>query len=89
MQGIPDASGTSLVAFACNSVEPGATILTDSWHEYNALQQKGYIHKKVDLSESGDPAHVVLPGVHRISSLLKRWIIGTLQGSISDKHFYY
>jgi hypothetical protein len=32
---------------------------------------------------------VVMPGVHRISSLLKRWIIGTLQGSISDKHFDY
>ena len=35
------------------------------------------------------PAHVVMPGVHRISSLLKRWIVGTFQGSVSDKHFDY
>ena len=89
MQRIPDASGRNLIAFACNSVEPGATILTDSWRGYNALQQNGYKHRKVNLSESGDPAHVVLPGVHRISSLLKRWIIGTLQGSISNKHLDY
>lgn len=89
MQRIPDASGSSLIPFVCNSVEPGSTVLTDSWRGYNALYQQGYIHKKVNLSESGDPAHVVMPGVHRISSLLKRWILGTLQGSVSDKHFDY
>ncbi len=79
MQRIPDVSGRSLVTFVCNSVEPGSRILTDSWRGYNALQQHGYKHKN-NLSESGDPAHVVMPGAHRISSLLKRWIIGTLQG---------
>jgi len=45
MQRIPDASGRSLIAFVCNSVEPGATILTDSWGGYNALQQNGYKHR--------------------------------------------
>jgi len=89
MQRVADASGSSLVTFVCNSVEPGSKVLTDSWRGYNALQQHGYNHKTVNLSESGDPAHVVMPGVHRISSLLKRWIIGTLQGSISNKHFDY
>ena len=89
MQRIPDASGSNLISFVCNSVEPGSTVLTDSWRGYNALYQNGYIHKKVNLSESGDPAHVVMPGAHRISSLLKRWILGTLQGSVSDKHLDY
>lgn len=89
MQRIPDASGKSLIPFVCNSVEPGATILTDSWIGYNALQENGYRHRRVNMAESGDPAHVVLPGVHRIASLLKRWIIGTLQGSVSNKHFDY
>ncbi len=89
MQRIPDASGSSLIPFVCNSVEPGSTVLTDSWLGYNLLHKHGYIHKKVNLSESGDPAHVVMPGVHRISSLLKRWILGTLQGSVSDKHLDY
>ncbi len=89
MQRIPDASATSLIPFVCNSVTPGATVLTDSWSGYNALHQHGYIHKRVNLSDSDDQSHVVMPGVHRISSLLKRWILGTHQGSVSDKHLDY
>ena len=89
MQRIPDASENSLIPFVCNSVQPGSTILTDSWRGYNALLKHGYTHRKVNLSDSDDPAHVVMPGVHMISSLLKRWILGTLQGSFSDKHLDY
>ena len=36
-----------------------------------------------DLSSSPDPAHVVMPGVYRVASLLKRWIPGTHQGSFT------
>jgi transposase-like protein len=89
MQRKPDASEESLISFVCDSVEPGSTILTDSWRGYNALNRHGYTHEKVNLSDSDDPAHVVMPGVHIVSSLLKRWIIGTLQGSVSDKHLDY
>lgn len=89
MQRIPDASAQSLIPFVSNSVVPGSTVLTDSWRGYNGLEHYGYIHEKVKLSESGDPAHVVMPGVHRISSLLKRWILGTHQGSVSNKHLDY
>ena len=34
----------------------------------------------------GDPAHVSMPGVHRVASLLKRWILGTHQGSVVPDH---
>ena len=27
-----------------------------------------------------------MPGVHRVASLLKRWILGTHQGSVSAEH---
>jgi hypothetical protein len=27
-----------------------------------------------------------MPGVHRVASLLKRWILGTHQGSVSIEH---
>jgi transposase-like protein len=86
MQRIPDASGQSLLPFVKNSVLPGSTVLTDCWRGYNDVKKYGYIHKRVKLSESGDPAHVAMPGVHRISSLLKRWLLGTHQGSASAKH---
>ena len=38
------------------------------------------------LSFSDDPAHVSMPDVHRIASLLKRWIFGTHQRPVSDEH---
>ena len=45
-----------------------------------------HIHQKKIMSSSDDPAHVSMPGVHRIASLLKRWILGTHQGSVSIEH---
>ena len=35
----------------------------------------------------GGPAgEHLLPHVHRVISLLKRWLLGTLQGAVSHKH---
>lgn len=38
------------------------------------------------VSASGDPAHVSMPGVQCVASLLKRWILGTHQGSVGAEH---
>jgi hypothetical protein len=38
------------------------------------------------IATSNDPAHVVTPAVHRVASLLKRWILGTHQGSVTPEH---
>jgi len=89
MKRITDASGENLIPFICDSVAPGSTIRTDSWRGYNNLRNFDYIHEKVNLSDSDDPAHVVMPGVHKIASLLKRWLLGTHQGSVSSKHLDY
>jgi len=83
---VPDVSGPSLVPFVCDVVEPGAVVLTDGWGGYNALPDHGYTRKKVILSSSSDPAHVSMPGVHRVASLLKRWLLGTHQGSVGPDH---
>ena len=61
---------------------------TDGWTGYNGLSGLGYEHKRTILSASGDPAHVAMPGVHRIASLLKRWILGTHQGSVVPEHLH-
>ena len=89
MQQISDASGANLIPFICETVKPGSVVLTDSWGGYNELEERGYVHKKVNLSSSGDPAHVLLPGTHRIASLLKRWLLGTHQGAVNGKHLNY
>ena len=89
MRRIEDASGSNLIPFVCESIEPGSTVHTDGWLGYNGLAEHGYIHMKKNISESGDPAHVIMPGVHRISALLKRWLISTHQGAVSDEHMDY
>ena len=71
MRHVPDASGASLLPFVCDVVVPGAVVLIDGWGGYNDLPDHGYTRKKTVLSSSGDPAHVSMPGVHRVSSLLK------------------
>ena len=86
MRHVPDASATSLLPFVCDVVAPGALVLTDGWGGYNELPENGYRHRRTVLSQSGDPAHVAMPGVHRIASLLKRWILGTHQGSVTPEH---
>jgi len=89
MRQIPDVSGDSLVPFVCDVAEKGSEILTDAWGGYNQLSTFGYEHNRVTVSNIGDPAHVSMPGVHRIATLLKRWLLSTHQGSVSEKHLEY
>ncbi len=86
MRHIADASGAELVPFVRDVVAEAAVVHTDGWGGYNDLPKHGYTHQKTTLSSSGDPAHVSMPGVHRVASLLKRWILGTHQGSVSAVH---
>lgn len=69
-----------------DAVEPDAVVLTDGWVGYKPLARHGYSHKPTNISASGDPAHVVIPGVHRVASLLKRWLLGTHQGAVRPVH---
>jgi hypothetical protein len=43
----------------------------------------------IDQSASPDPAHILIPGVHRVASLLERWLLGNFQGAVSSDHLNY
>lgn len=86
MRYVPDASAENLQPFICDAVAQRADVRTDGWSGYNGLSKIGYLHERMLLSSSGDPAHVSMPGVHRIASLLKRWILCTHQGSVVPDH---
>jgi len=86
MRYIPDASSSSLTKFINDVVDTDSTIYTDGWSGYSKLESLGYNHEKTVMSHSDDQAHVSMPGVHRIAALLKRWILGTHQGSFSQEH---
>lgn len=86
MEVIPDASGTTLRKFITDNIAPGSTVTTDAWASYSAIVKDGFEHKPINVKRSGQEAHEVLPGVHRVASLLKRWLNGTLQGSVAPEH---
>lgn len=45
-----------------------------------------YVHERYVVSGSGSKAHVLLPGVHLVASLAKRWLMGTYQGGVKPGH---
>ena len=87
---IPDASGEQLSQFIEETIEQGSTIITDGWTGYSFLEKSDkYKHEIKVISGSEKEAHELLPHVHLVDSLVKRWINGTHQGSISPKYLSY
>jgi transposase-like protein len=86
MRVIHDASADSLHPFIKDSIEPGSTVQTDGWLGYAGL--KGYDHEVTKIRKRKQ-ASKLLPRVHLIASLLKRWLSGTHQGAVSHKHLPY
>ena len=85
---ISDASGTTLKAAVKEMVEPGSTVRTDGWKGYNGFKEEGYGHVVVEHDEE-EPGADPTPLVHRIASLLKRWLLGTHQGGPQSSHLHY
>jgi transposase-like protein len=89
MKQIPDASAAHLQAFVESAVEPGSKVRTDGWTGYAGLSAKGYTHDIIVIRKSPKTASDLLPRVHRVVSLLKRWLMGTHQGAVSHDHLDY
>lgn len=89
MRRIVDASSASLHPFIEEVIEPGSRVHTDGWEGYTGLEGKGYVHDVTVLKKSKDTACDLLPRVHRVVSLLKRWLMGIHQGAVSSEHLDY
>ncbi len=61
----------------------------DVWNGYNDIGRYRFTHMVTNVSQSGEPAHVALPHVHRVASLVQRWILGTHQGAIGHEQLDY
>lgn len=81
-----NASDECVVPFVQESVDPGARVRTDGSAAYRSLKELGYSHERTVMLGSDTPAHVSMAGVHRVASLLKRWILGTHHGSVQPEH---
>ena len=89
MRRVPDASADRLQAFIEEAVEPGSVVNTDAWLGYERIGKRGYRHKIIFLAGRKESPSDLLPRVHRVASLLKRWLLGTHQGAVSFNHLDY
>jgi transposase-like protein len=89
MRWVKDASAASLHPFILDAIEPGSVVRTDGWEGYAGLEPKGYPHEIAPLRGRKGAAVELLPRVHRVVALLKRWLLGTHQGAVSHAHLDY
>jgi transposase-like protein len=89
MRVVPDAKGPTLIDFITDSVEPGSVIYTDGQGGYQQVAANGYKHEVIKFHNTKLKAHEELPGVHRVASLTKRWLLGTHHGGMQHKHLDY
>lgn len=80
--------GRDMVDFAREVVLTGSTIRTDGARVFTRLPDSGYRHEAVVAITAPD-LDAVMPGVHLVSSLLKRWTAGTLHYRVSREHLPY
>jgi transposase-like protein len=76
--------------FARDCIAQGTIVYTDGDKLYNGLAKELKVtHEPIALVHAADPAHEMLPAVHRVASLLKRWLAGTLHYGQSMSHLDY
>jgi transposase-like protein/transcription elongation factor Elf1 len=85
---IENCTKAKLQEFADGVLKAGTTAHTDGWRGYLGMERSGYAHIRA-IADKDTPAHVLLPSVHRIFSLLKRVMLGTHQGAVSRKHLQH
>jgi len=86
MRRISDLTKASLHGFIGESIEPGSTVRTDGLNAYLGLA--GYVHDRQIQRHQPEGEHL-LPRIHRVISLLKRWLLGTHQGAVGHDHLDY
>ena len=86
---LADGSAESLNPFVTGAVEPGSTVITDAWQGHSGLEGLGYTRERRSQRAArarGEDPGELLPAVHRVASLAKRWLLGTHQGSVDEAH---
>jgi len=84
---LPDVYSPTIRNFVQSVAEPGSTIVSDGRGGYKFLSELGYQTSRHPLyRKDREEIDRVLPRVHRVASLLKRWILGIHHGSVSRQH---
>ena len=88
MATIESADRHQINQFIKNNIALGSTVITDGWKGYTDVKKMKYQHeiqnKKIILDKEE-----ITPNVHKIASLLKRWLLGTHQNYTSQDYLNF
>jgi len=65
-----------VVGFVRDNAARMSTVYTDKWSGYNRLTE--YLYSPWLATD-------IMPAVHRVAALLKRWLLGTHQGGVREQ----
>jgi len=86
MRRVPALTAAAVHGFLRGAVEPGSRVVTDGLNIYRGLA--GYVHVP-QVQRYQPPGEHLLPRVHRVVALWKRWLLGTHRGAIGQGHLDY
>lgn len=70
------------------AVTPGSTVITDGRQDY-FIDPAEYKHDRRPVGWDRTQARRLLPRVHRVATLVKRWLLGTHHGRVERQHMPY
>ena len=82
MSVITNTKAKTLTEFICENIAPGSVIWTDANRSYNESERTGYPRRKTVAKDDPDP----LPTLGRVTTNLKRWLMGTHKGAVQTQH---
>lgn len=82
-------NSNEMLDFAKRVIQPESHIRTDGAKNLRKLSNMGFTHEYHVMMTAKEAAHELMPGVHLVASLLKRWVAGTLHHGITRDHLDY
>jgi hypothetical protein len=89
LQRIDRGNQRTIEAFLKDSVASGSLVHSDGSGAYVKIARAGFAHKATVHLGSSVPAHESMPAVHRVASLLQRWVMGTHHGAVQPSQLDY
>ena len=85
LKNVPNVSKEEWHTFIKENIEKGSILIRDDWTGYAGIDDEGYT-SEITKTSKGKTEDDMLPHAHLAISLIKRWILGTYQGSVDEAH---
>ncbi len=82
MRVVPTHGTVDALTFIRDNIAPGSMIHTDAHGSFNLSRAYGYQHETTVAKRDENP----LPTLGRVTTNLKRWLMGTHKGAVSPEH---